>query len=117
MGCGIVRRLARVHVHNAAAKMIAVAIVPHDIALRLRHPLQHATLLPAPGIRTSELDPAIAILQVDHANVNPVVRRRRPMLEVNFHSQHITVRRVEFKLVVVAEPVKLWTLRKRSYGR
>ena len=77
------------------------------LAAGARPPLEHAALLPAPGAALAQLDPAVAVGQIDHADLDHVVGLRRAVLEVDLHAQHVAAGRIELELVVVAEPVVL----------
>ena len=97
----------RVDIQDVADEGIVVAIVPDDLADGARQPLQHAALLPAPGAALAQLDPAVVVLQIDHADLDHVVGSGRAVLEVHLHAQDVAAGRIELQLVVVAEPVVL----------
>ena len=99
-----------------ADESFALAVVPDHLALRAGEPLEHAALLPAPGPALAQLDPAVAVVQVDHADLDHVVRARRAMLEVDLHAEDVAAGRVELQLVVVAEPVEFRPSRDRPDG-
>jgi hypothetical protein len=96
---------AGLHVEEVAHVVVGRAVVPDDRRLAAGQPLQHAALLPAPGRSRAQLDPAVAVGQIDHADLDRVVGFGRAMLETDLHAQHVAVGGVEFQLVVVAEPV------------
>ena len=96
---------SRSRVEEVGDESVPLAIVPDDPGVRTGEPLQHASLLPAPGGTSTEFGPAIPILQIDHSDRDVVVGRGRSMLEVDFHAEHVTAAGVELELVVVGEPV------------
>ena len=104
-------------VEDAAHVLTVFAIVPNHFRLRTGNPLQHASLLPAPGFRPAQLDPAIAVLQIDHADGNFFVGRRLAMFEVDLHAQHVPIGRIEFEFIVVPKPMVFGPLRDHSHGR
>ena len=93
-------------IENVRDELPVLAVVPNDLRRRTGQPLQHAALLPSPGAAFSQVDPAVVVGEIDHADADHVIGPRRAMLEIHFHAEHVPVRRVELQLVVVAEPVK-----------
>src|SRR5688572_14020373 len=61
-------QLACGRVENSADEMVVLAVVPQDFGLAAGNPLQHAALLPTPSFRAAEFNPAVAVLEVDHAD-------------------------------------------------
>jgi hypothetical protein len=55
----------------------------------------------------AQLDPAVGVGQIHHADLDPIVGRGRAMFEIDLHPQHVTAGWVELELVVITEPVKL----------
>ena len=98
--------LACLDIENVRDELPVLAVVPNDFRRRTGQPLQHATLLPSPGAAFSQIDPAVIVGEIDHADADHVIGPRRAMLEIHFHAEYVPVRRVELQLVVVAEPVK-----------
>ena len=47
----------------------------------------------------------IAVMEVDHADLDDVVRGRRAMLEIDLMAEHVTIVRGKLQLVVVGKPV------------
>jgi len=107
-------RAARLHVEHARDETAVLAVVPGDIAIRARDPLQHAALLPVPGVGAAEVDPAVAVLRIDHPDADRVGLRRRAAFEVDLVREHEAVVGGEQELIVVAAPVELRTARDRA---
>ena len=78
-------------------------------------PLEHAALLPTPGATLSQLDPLVAVLKIDHADLDHIAGRGRAVFKVDFHPQHEAAGGVKLQLVVVPEPVMFGTVRDGSY--
>jgi len=108
--------LARGGVEQTRDVAVAVTIVPDNRASGTRNPLQHAALLPAPGPRAAQVDPAVAVGEVHHAHADLVLRRRGTVLEAHLHAQHVATRRVKLQLVIIAEPVIARLARYRPAG-
>src|SRR5262245_35695252 len=96
--------LSRLYVEDVADKVIAFAVIPNDLTLRTGNPLQHTALLPTPSRTFAQLNPTVIVRKIDHADANRIIRPRRAMLEIDFHAEHVAIRRIEFQLVVVAKP-------------
>ncbi len=92
-------------VQQPADEFVPFPVVPGDFGLRPGPPLEHAALLPAPGVGLSELDPLVCVGEVHHADIDDVPRLRGAMFEVDFIREHVAIRRIELEFVVVAEPV------------
>ena len=111
------------HIHEMADELAAIRPsgigprIPHHGRFGARHPLQHAALLPIPRVRLAEFDPLVAVLQIDHADLDHIVRRRRAVLEINLVAEHEAPARIELILVVISEPMKLRPARDRADGR
>ena len=96
---------------------VALAVVPHDLAVGTGPPLQHATLLPAPGPRAAQFNPPIAVGQIDHAKANLVLGPGLAVLKIDLHPQDAAVGRIELQFVVIAEPVVLRSPGQRPHRR
>ncbi|MFN9941179.1 MAG: hypothetical protein ACK56I_17040, partial [bacterium] len=76
------------HVEDVADKLVFLAVIPNHLRLAAGYPLQHAALLPAPGVRFAKRDPSVTILNVDHPHLNHVFRRGRAMFKSYLVRQH-----------------------------
>ena len=99
-------RAAGLHVEDARDELAVGAVVPGHIAIRARDPLQHAALLPVPGVGAAEVDPAVIILRVDHPDADRVSLRRRAAFEVDLVGEHEAVVSREKEFIVVAAPME-----------
>ena len=117
IGIGQRSQLAGLHVEDPADEAVPFAVVPEDLAVRARPPLQHAPLLPGPGARLAQLDPPVAVGQIDHADLHGLVGLGQAVLEVDLHAQQIPAAGVQLVLVVVAEPVELRPARDGAHRR
>lgn len=97
--------------------LVVLPVIPENLSLGAGPPLEHAALLPAPGAAAIQLNPAVGVLQIDHADPDDIVRFRAAMLEINLHRQHIPAGGVELELVVVAKPVESWAACNRPHSR
>jgi hypothetical protein len=68
--------VACLHIEDVAHEVVLLAVIPDHFRFRPGNPLQHATLLPAPRASGAEGNPLVALLQVHHAHLDHVVRRR-----------------------------------------
>ena len=102
MGCGSVRFLP---------------VVPDDFRFRAGKPLEHAGLVPAPGACLAQVDPAVAVLGIDHADAQRVGGGGQAVLEAAFDTKGVAAGRIELQLIVVAEPVELRSLGDGADGR
>jgi len=102
---------AALHVENPRDKPVAFAVVPCHFALRARHPLEHAALLPVPRARASEFDPLVVVLRIHHPDADRVLGNRRTSFKIHFVGHNESVGRIEKQFVVIAAPVKLWPAR------
>ena len=100
-----------IHIQHMRNEMVAVAIVPNDFVFAAGNPLQHAPLLPTPSSCFAEFDPLVAVVGIDHSDLNHIIRLGRAMFEINLVAQHEAIVRRELQLVVVAEPMKLRAFR------
>ena len=64
--------LVRLDVQDATHKAVLLAIVPEDFGFRAGPPLEHAALLPTPGATLSQFDPLVAVLKVDHPDLDHI---------------------------------------------
>jgi hypothetical protein len=74
-GAGDGAFLPGVDVENMTYKTIRFPIVPNHLEGVSRNPLEHAALLPAPGPRGAQRDPFVSFMQVNHSDLDQVVRR------------------------------------------
>ncbi len=102
---------------HTADEAITLSIVPDHFGRRARAPLQHASLLPAPGAARAELNPPVVITCIDHSDSDDIAASRRAMLERDLHPEHVPRARVELQLVVVAEPVVFGSAREGANRR
>jgi hypothetical protein len=54
--------------------------------------------LPVPGAAPAQLDPAVAVVQVDHADDDLVVGAGGAVLEAHLHAERVAAGRVESSL-------------------
>ena len=64
--------LACRHIQDVAHEALPFPVVPDHFRCRAGNPLQHAALLPAPGFRLPQRNPAVLLVQVDHADLDHV---------------------------------------------
>ena len=89
-----------------ADEAVLFAVVPDHLASMAGTPLQHAPLLPSPGIGFAEIGPSVAVLQIHHSDADPIPGGGCPPLEVDLIGEHEAVRGIELHFVVIAEPVE-----------
>ena len=104
-------------IEDVADEAVLLAVVPDDLRFGAGNPLQHAALLPAPGLRLAEGNPFVFLVQINHADLDHIVRGGRAMLEADFVGEHKAVVGRELQLVVVAEPVELRSPRDLPHRR
>src|SRR5688572_33490810 len=75
-------QLACGRIEDSADEVVVLAVVPEDFGCAAGNPLEHAALLPAPRFRAAELNPAVVVLEVHHADADFVVRLGLTVLEV-----------------------------------
>ena len=56
--------LAALDIEDAADIMVAWPVIPENFGLRAGPPLEHATLLPAPGAAVVQLNPPVGVLLI-----------------------------------------------------
>lgn len=83
-----------------------MAVVPHDGGVGAGDPLEHAALLPVPGVGGAEFDPLVFVLEIDHADLDDIVGFGGAVLEVHLIGQDVAVVGRELQFVIVAEPVE-----------
>ena len=108
--------LPGLHIQDVGDKAIPRTVVPDHFGGRTRQPLEHRALLPVPGAAFAQLKPAVAVLEVHHADPNRVAGFGRAVLEVHLHAQSVTTGRIQLELVVVTEPVKFGAARDGPHG-
>lgn len=93
-------------VEEVADQLAVLTVVPHDGGVGAGDPLEHAALLPVPGVRGAEFDPFVVVLEIDHADLDDVVGFGGAVLEVDLIGQDVAVVGGELQFVVVPEPVE-----------
>ena len=93
------------HLVHAGHVAFRLAIVVDHEPIAAGNPLQHAALLPAPGPRLAEANPAVTIGQIDHAHLDRVGGRRGAVLKPDRVAQAVPHLRIKLQLVVVGKPV------------
>ena len=68
--------LAGLDIENVADESVVNPIIPEDLVKRSGPPLQHTSLLPAPRPGTPQRYPRVVVFQVNHADMNRVIRPR-----------------------------------------
>jgi hypothetical protein len=96
----------RLDVHYVSHKSIGIAVIPHDLRMAARPPLEHASRLPAPCTRLAQFNPAVAILRVNHTYFDNIIQTGAAVFEISLHSKDVSVVLAELKLVIIAKPVE-----------
>ena len=91
--------------------MVALAVVVDNRGFLVIEPLEHTTLLPAPGVGFGERREAVAVLQVNHAKHGGFLWERLTGGEGDFMREQIASRLVPGEFVEVTEEVVL-----RAFG-
>ena len=71
-------------IQNAGNEMVAFAVVVNHFGFGVVEPLEHAALLPAPGVGFRQRDEFVVVLQVDHAQNGFFAGNRLPCGEPDF---------------------------------
>ncbi|MCL4851292.1 MAG: hypothetical protein KJZ78_07890 [Bryobacteraceae bacterium] len=79
---------ARFHIQDMRNKLVPLPVVPDDVSLRLRQPLQHAA---NSRLGFLEFDPLIAILQINHTDLYQVVGLGIAMLKADFPAERVRI--------------------------
>ena len=104
-------------IEDPGDEMVAFAVVVDDLGLCVVEPLEHAALLPAPGIGFGDGDEFIVVLQVDHAEHGFFTGDRLTGGEIGFLRQQIASGLIPRELVEIAEEMVFGSFRDAPYGQ
>ena len=108
-------RLTRIDIEDAGNEMVAFTVVVDDFAVGVVEPLEHACLLPAPGVGLGDLAQRAVLL--DDADGGLLARHRLPCHEIDLQGQEATPLLVPRKLVEIAEEMMFGSFRDPAYGK
>ena len=104
-------RFARLHIQDAGDEMIPLAVIVNDFCLGIVEPLEHAPLLPAPGVRLGKRHETVVVREFDHSQRRFFSRTRLPGCEINLLREQSAPGFVPRELVEIAEKMVFRPLR------
>ncbi len=102
-------RFSGIEILDATNVGFVLPIVPDNFAFRTWSPLQHAALLPTPGLTGSQFDPAILVAGIHNADLDLVFGCWCPVFKADLVGENQSVGYIEFLFVIVPKPVVVGT--------